>query len=61
MGSQRVTNKYTDTIMKLHDEGLNPATIARRVPYTARTVARVIKREQERLSKLVECEQATST
>lgn len=45
MGGQRVTDQYVITILKLHHQGLNPATISRRVPYTARTVSRVIKRE----------------
>lgn len=45
MGMTRVTEHYTTVIMKLHKERLRPATISRRVPYSARTVARVVKRE----------------
>jgi len=57
MGRHSVTTKYVAIIMKLHEEGLPPATIERRVPYTARTVARVIKRELEKQ----ECQTTRST
>jgi IS30 family transposase len=46
LGSTRNLNqKQIARIVKLHRDGLNFATIARRVDCTARTVSRVVKRE----------------
>jgi IS30 family transposase len=46
-GRHQTDDKTRDRIMKLHEDGLNYATIARRIGVTARTVSRIVKREQE--------------
>jgi len=48
LGTRNLNSKQIARIVKLHKEGLNYATIARRVNCTARTVSRVVKREKEK-------------
>jgi len=49
LGQRHLKQQEIERIMKLHREGLNFATISQRINCTARTVSRVVKREQDKV------------